>query len=580
MSFVGNAFRHDLYVSYRRGEVERNGPGLLEEWSEEFIRALQRELELRVELSVPGVSWLDFTRSIDRTKAVSETLQHELASTAIFVVLMTPGYLVSQWCQNELAWWISGQEARGLHHKRRIVVVDVCPTRREEWPERLIDEWANRLAPHYFYDRRSTDPTTGPLGWPWARDDREFWDALKKLGDDLVKLLMATRVEFQEAEEVVELITRAFAHPLANIAKTAPPPFRYHVFISYTRRDNDFPAVADIVATFTSALARLGIELAPYFYDEKDIGRWKGAPDQLMPQLKSAIDSSCSMIGVITPNYAKSDWCCWEWNYMKNLPRSVLDGRVTPAYWTRLNQADAIVLHEKIGLTMQIEDQAHLDEGWPRFKAFVQRRGTEIARELQARERSRKAPQIGGARPSSYVDTEKHFLDIIDNLDPQEGHYARQLVSEIHRISSFIREGYEIAASSNHQTIFINANIVDRDIVDYIIKEHLARFRLAWRVPLWWYDEKASCEELDEDLRQNLIDADGIMVVYGQAPVAWVIGQLAQIKKNLSRRSTMPRFVVVVDAPPPKPPLPIGSGVMTITLEKISEIVDSPWGER
>jgi hypothetical protein len=128
---------------------------------------------------------------------------------------------------------------------------------------------------------------------------------------------------------------------------------------------------------------------------------------------------------------------------------------------------------------------------------------------------------------------------------------------------------------SDHQTIFINANTVDRETVDHI-KKHLDRRCLAWSVPLSLDHKDVSSEEIANDTSENLKGSHGMFVVYGLAPPAWVTSQLRQILKIFPQRTTEPRFVTVVKAPPsPKAPLSIGfPGLKTIDLEQVPEIIN------
>ena len=48
MSFVGKPFSHDVFVSYSHGDAAGTGDSLLSQWSQSFIRELERELRFHV----------------------------------------------------------------------------------------------------------------------------------------------------------------------------------------------------------------------------------------------------------------------------------------------------------------------------------------------------------------------------------------------------------------------------------------------------------------------------------------------------------------------------------------------------
>ncbi len=56
--------------------------------------------------------------------------------------------------------------------------------------------------------------------------------------------------------------------------------------------------------------------------------------------------------------------------------------------------------------------------------------------------------------------------------------------------------------------------------------------------------------EIREDLEQNLLECDGVIVVYGETPVTWVREQLRQCRKILSMRERPLKALAVYVGPP------------------------------
>ena len=123
--------------------------------------------------------------------------------------------------------------------------------------------------------------------------------------------------------------------------------------------------------------------------------------------------------------------------------------------------------------------------------------------------------------------------------------------------------------------LFINADPVDRESVDRI-RETIGD-RIGWTMPLSFCDGKAPPEELQQDTESNLINSDGLVIVYGAVRPAWVTKQLQLYRKVAPRRAKSPRLLAVVEAPPePKTPISIGlPGLLTIGMDRIGEVVNS-----
>jgi hypothetical protein len=130
-------------------------------------------------------------------------------------------------------------------------------------------------------------------------------------------------------------------------------------------------------------------------------------------------------------------------------------------------------------------------------------------------------------------------------------------------------------AADSSSVVFINADKVDKTSADAIKNSLGGRF--GWALPLSLVDASAKPEELQEDMETNLINSDGLVIVYGAVRPAWVTGQLQLYRKLASRRAKSPRLLAVVNAPPePKAPISIAlPGMMMVGIDRIAEVVNS-----
>lgn len=99
--------------------------------------------------------------------------------------------------------------------------------------------------------------------------------------------------------------------------------------------------------------------------------------------------------------------------------------------------------------------------------------------------------------------------------------------------------------------IFINADRSDQELAQSLFKAFNDNSCYAV-VPM--DDASASAKEIEDDLEANLIDCKGLLLVYGRASLAWVRAQIRRIMKLESQRKE-PLLVktIVCGPPPPKP---------------------------
>lgn len=97
--------------------------------------------------------------------------------------------------------------------------------------------------------------------------------------------------------------------------------------------------------------------------------------------------------------------------------------------------------------------------------------------------------------------------------------------------------------------VFINAEKKDRSLALKIsdhVGDHLFR-----DLPI----EQGSSSEMRADLEDKLLDCDALIIVYGNASVGWVSGQLRHYNRISPRRREPLRILAVYDGPPEDKPI-------------------------
>jgi hypothetical protein len=202
MTYVGDLFGHDIFITYSHGD-DGNGRALLQSWSAEFTQALELELRLDRRLR-PLRIFIDKDHrpdhGVDPMKPLTDQLKSQIERSALLVVLMSPDYLASDWCKQEREWWANRQLALEMPSAGRIAVVRILPTD-SAWPSPLTDSAGQPLVGFPFH--ASSDGLARPLGWTDSphSSSPKFKQALIGIVSRLVCALDDTKKRLQEIQQ-------------------------------------------------------------------------------------------------------------------------------------------------------------------------------------------------------------------------------------------------------------------------------------------------------------------------------------------------------------------------------------------
>jgi hypothetical protein len=168
--FLGKPFQHDLFVSYSHGAFPGSHKPQLKVWSEKFAEDLREELAILDGFSKVSLFLDDGKRSdenVDRAEKLTDFLRTRVTGSALFALLMTPQYLDSKWCRQELEWWCEKHHPDTLGAGARVHPCWVLPSDEARWHEAIKD-----VAGHCCYDRDEDQAEARPFAWRGAKDDR------------------------------------------------------------------------------------------------------------------------------------------------------------------------------------------------------------------------------------------------------------------------------------------------------------------------------------------------------------------------------------------------------------------------
>lgn len=187
MSFVGEPYTSDVFISYSHGDVHGVGDSNFKQWSRCFWRELQREFEAHDDLEGLTIFFDSSERpneGVDPFVALDPHLEEQASNAAVFMPLISPRYLKSDWCLRELAWWREAQEKRQLDTRGRLAPVliwGVPPAGTTSWSEALKPIGLSNLTGISFFPRDKVLLRPQPFGWPGAGDrieDYRFFEPL------------------------------------------------------------------------------------------------------------------------------------------------------------------------------------------------------------------------------------------------------------------------------------------------------------------------------------------------------------------------------------------------------------------
>jgi hypothetical protein len=118
---------------------------------------------------------------------LTPALREKVNGSAILMIVMSPTYLESTWCNDELKWFreqVMEREGRG---RGRVFVVRAMPTDEKRWPDFLRDERGHAMLGFCFHDSDNKKVSL-PFGY-WGERNEAYGRAIASLLTPLVARL-------------------------------------------------------------------------------------------------------------------------------------------------------------------------------------------------------------------------------------------------------------------------------------------------------------------------------------------------------------------------------------------------------
>ena len=141
LSYVGQPFDYDVFVSYAHAEAETRAP-LIRDWSRGVAEQLRDLLASALNVEAAADSevqvFLD-DRVLTAGQPLTQTLREKARRSAVLLVLMSPLYPNKSWCMDELGWFFEQASADGRGQEHCTVLL-IQPLAEGAWPKLLRDE--------------------------------------------------------------------------------------------------------------------------------------------------------------------------------------------------------------------------------------------------------------------------------------------------------------------------------------------------------------------------------------------------------------------------------------------------------
>jgi hypothetical protein len=178
-------YKYDIVISYAHVDNEP-APGVEEGWVSTLAKGLKRYLAQKLGGRELFYLWMDYQLSPHEplTPEIIDAVGH----TALLVVILSPGYLASQWCQKERCTFLKTVREQPLPNER-IFIVEREKMEESERPAELRD----LLGYHFWVGGREGKPPR-TLGDPTPKpDDLAYYDQLRDLSNGLAEELKRLR---------------------------------------------------------------------------------------------------------------------------------------------------------------------------------------------------------------------------------------------------------------------------------------------------------------------------------------------------------------------------------------------------
>lgn len=215
MAFVPG-FENDIFVSYAHVD-DQTIHGSDEGWVTTLVETIKTLLAQKLGRDEAFKLWMDYR--LLRHVQVTPQILGSLEKTAILLVILSPGYIASDWCRLEMNTFLNMIEER-RRSGARVFLIERDRVDDSERPSEFKDLTGYRF---WVQDRKGEPPRT--LGMPEPQpDDKQYYEELNRLCHDLAKELKCLKeVEDKSISKAFEISNNRPIIYLAEVTDDLDP---------------------------------------------------------------------------------------------------------------------------------------------------------------------------------------------------------------------------------------------------------------------------------------------------------------------------------------------------------------------
>jgi hypothetical protein len=245
-------YRYDVFISYAHGLARAHREDPLGRWTRQLVEDLTDEVMVNLATKDPSRrfnSWMD--PKLRGNQPLTDTLKETIEQSALLLVVMSPFFLESSWCPEEIEWFRQACLRRGETIHGRVFVVRAFPTDESRWPSPLLDSSSHPLSGYRFHHPADAgDHATRPFGWAGHQTaDPDYSTAINQMASDISRQLGDLTVPRSEAAR--DTVT-------PPLTQSQPQPTTGSIFLGYV---ND--TLIEERAELRERLAAAGVTVLP-----------------------------------------------------------------------------------------------------------------------------------------------------------------------------------------------------------------------------------------------------------------------------------------------------------------------------
>jgi hypothetical protein len=473
MTFVPG-FQHDIFVSY--AQVDNDPvPGVDDGWVTCLVKNLEWRLRQLCGRRDAYSLWMDLqlARHVRITPEIMETLEQ----TALLLVVLSPGYLASDWCRREREAFLQIVQQH-MEDKKYPRVFVVARDKVDQWPSEFGD-----LLGYQFWtenDRRQVRIMGSPV--PNPEHDQEYFNKVWDLAGDMHREL--SRLKMLAQNRPPSQNGKGDRHEVNPGLEQSHDTTRCTIYLAEATDDLDLER--EQVRRY---LGQHGLRVLPEKWYSREPDEFRDAVERDLEDSALFVQLLSTWPGKKLPG-AVSSYVALQYQYALAAGKPILQ-------WCRPNL-----------LLETIVDADH--------RALFET-STLLVTDLEAfkREITSRASR---------------------EMDKKKADSARKTRSAV-----------------GQPFVFVNIGRDDLDTAERLC-ETIEHHGCGVAIPM----HEGQSDDIRRDLEENLLDCDGLIVVYGRIPESWVRQQLREWRKILYRREKPLRALAVYEGPPPESKRPLG----------------------